>query len=294
MKTVDFERYLKNEKNYSEHTIEAYMTDILAFESFVAKTFETDDETKISTQMVRDWIMNLSENGITARSICRKIASLRKYFLYLEQKEVITINPMLKILPPKISKRNPVYIQKEDINHILTSPIADDNAFLQLRDLIILELFYATGIRQSEMLKIKERDIDFDNAYVKIWGKRSKERIIPLHKDLLNLLQQYISQRKAQNVDCEPLFVDKKLNPLTKDKLYNLIKRLLYVSNVEKKSPHVLRHTFATHLLNEGADINSIKELLGHSSLNATQVYTHNSIEDLKKAYKQAHPHADE
>jgi integrase/recombinase XerC len=272
----------------------AYLADIATFGDFVEITFDISNANQVSAQMVRDWMMDLSQKGISARSICRKIASLRTFFHYLEKNEAIINNPMLKILTPKISKRNPVYLQEYDINRILHQPAAESDPFFELRDSIILELFYATGIRQAEMLGIKEMDIDFSNAYIRIFGKRSKERIIPLHQQLLKKLEHYIEQKNAKDVTCDNLFVNKEFKPLTKMQLYTLIKRLLSIANVEKKSPHVLRHTFATHLLNEGADLNSIKELLGHSSLSATQVYTHNSIEDLKKAYKQAHPRAEE
>ncbi|MDR0789698.1 MAG: tyrosine-type recombinase/integrase [Bacteroidales bacterium] len=263
------------------------------FYDFLAVTFETTDAKDVSASMVKDWMLLLSQNGISARSICRKIASLRAFFKFLEENESIIHNPMVKIIQPKVSKRNPVYIQQEDISRLLKNEKQEEDPFFELRDELILELFYATGIRQAELLTIKETDIDFGNGYVRIFGKRRKERIIPLHRDLAQQIEQYISQRKLRGVACEALFVNKKLQPLTKFQLYSLIHQMLCTANVEKKSPHVLRHTFATHLLNEGADINSIKELLGHSSLSATQVYTHNSIEDLKRAYKQAHPRAE-
>ncbi|MDR1846702.1 MAG: tyrosine-type recombinase/integrase [Bacteroidales bacterium] len=293
MKTADFEHYLTIEHNYSQHTIAAYLADITSFADFVAVNFDVMEADEVSVQMIRDWMMYLNEKGITARSICRKIASLRTYFHFLEATEVLKHNPMLKLLLPKVVKRNPVYIQAGDMTHILSHETVEKDSFLALRNDIILELFYATGIRQAEMLGIKQQDIYFGNAFIKIFGKRRKERIIPLHPHLLKRLEAYIKERKERGVTCEQLLVDKDLQPLTKNQLYYIVKQLLAMANTEKKSPHVLRHTFATHLLNEGSDINSIKELLGHSSLNATQVYSHNSIEDLKKAYKQSHPRSE-
>ena len=294
METGDFELFLRNERNYSEHTIAAYLSDINSFDDFLVITFEITEARDVSAQMVRDWMLLLSRNGICSRSICRKIASLRTFFKYLLENEAIDHNPMIKVVQPKIGNRSPVYVQQEDMNSLLDEEKKEEDPFLKLRNNLILELFYASGIRQAELLAIKETDIDFGSGHVRIFGKRQKERIIPLHCDLLQQLEQYINQRNEKGICCKELLVDKKHRPLTKFQLYYLVRQMLYSANTEKKSPHVLRHTFATHLLNEGADLNTIKELLGHSSLSATQVYTHNSIEDLKREYERSHPRAEE
>ncbi|MDR1006155.1 MAG: tyrosine-type recombinase/integrase [Bacteroidales bacterium] len=293
MKTADFEHYLRDEKHFSPHTIMAYLNDITCFADFIRVRFEIEEEKGVSAQMVRDWILTLSNNGMSARTICRKIASLRTFFHYLVREQTIIHNPMEKITAPKIKQRNPIYIQQNDISRILNNEIAEEDEFLQLRDNLILELFYATGVRQAEILQIKESDFDFAIGYVRILGKRQKERIIPMHNKLLKQVEAYIKAKQEHGATCEQLIIDKHNNPMSRHQIYYLIHRLLASANVEQKSPHILRHTFATHLLNNGADINSIKELLGHSSLEATKVYTHNSIEDLKRVYKQAHPHAE-
>ena len=283
-----FLNYLQFEKRYSKHTLVAYKTDLLQFSNFISNEFDVKNIEEVHHSIIRSWIACLLDSGISSRSVNRKITTLKSVFKYLMQEGVILENPTQKIISPKNTKKLPVFIEKskmENLFHDINFP----DSFHGERDRLILEVFYMTGVRLSELIALKLIDIDIQNSTIKVIGKRNKERIIPLSPDLLNDLKRYSSKYKIN----EFLFVNFEGDVLSRKSVYNIVNKYLsMVSSLKKKSPHVLRHTFATHMLNNGADINAIKEILGHSNLSATQVYTHNTIDRLKLIYKQAHPRA--
>lgn len=291
MKVDDFINYLVTEKHYSINTVTAYTIDLRQFEEYIKEVFDKSEAIDVKSDMIRDWIVYLKGNKITNRSINRKIASLRAYFHFLVKREEVEKNPLIKILPVKSSKRNPVFIMEEDMENIINMNYED--SFEGRRDKLIIEILYSTGMRKAELLNLEEKDFDFSKGEVRVFGKRRKERIIPLHKDLISLIKEYCNERNGLEVSNTKLFINKKLSPLSRFQLDTIVKKDLSLAQVERKSPHVLRHTFATHLLNEGADIMNVKELLGHASLEATQIYTHNTIEKLKNVYKQSHPRSE-
>lgn len=291
MKVDDFINYLVTEKHYSINTVTAYTIDLRQFDEYIQEVFDISEAKDVNADMIRDWIVYLKGNKITNRSINRKIASLRAYFHFLVKREEVEKNPLIKILPVKSSKRNPVFIMEEDMEHIINMNYED--SFEGRRDKLIIEILYLTGIRKAELLNLEEKDFDYSKCEVRVFGKRRKERIIPLHKDLIYLIKEYCNERNSLGVSNSKLFINKKLSPLSRFQLDAIVKKDLSSAQVERKSPHVLRHTFATHLLNEGADIMNVKELLGHASLEATQIYTHNTIEKLKNVYKQSHPRSE-
>lgn len=291
MKVDDFINYLVTEKHYSINTVTAYTIDLRQFEEYIKEVFDKSEAIDVKSDMIRDWIVYLKGNKITNRSINRKIASLRAYFHFLVKREEVEKNPLIKILPVKSSKRNPVFIMEEDMENIINMNYED--SFEGRRDKLIIEILYSTGMRKAELLNLEEKDFDFSKGEVRVFGKRRKERIIPLHKDLISLIKEYCNERNNLEVSNSKLFINKKLSPLSRFQLDTIVKKDLSLAQVERKSPHVLRHTFATHLLNEGADIMNVKELLGHASLEATQIYTHNTIEKLKNVYKQSHPRSE-
>lgn len=288
MKLEDFLDYLNIEKRYSSHTILAYSIDLRQFEEFIKEVFEKSNARDVNSEMIRDWIVSLSEKGISSRSINRKIASLRAYFHFLIKQGDIEKNPMTKILAVKNPKRNPVFVMEEDIENVLNLEYED--SFWGRRDSLIIELLYATGMRRSELINLEIKDFDFERNEVRIFGKRRKERIVPIHKDLIKRIENFYKESLSLNNNHSKLFVNKRGNAISEMSVYDIVKKSLSFAQVEKRSPHVLRHTFATHLLNEGADIMNVKEMLGHANLEATQIYTHNTIEKLKKVYKLAHP----
>ncbi|MBP1629686.1 MAG: site-specific recombinase XerD [Bacteroidetes bacterium] len=288
MKLDDFLDYLNIEKRYSYHTILAYSIDLRQFEEFINEVFEKSNARDVNSEMIRDWIVSLSEKGISSRSINRKIASLRAYFHFLIKQGDIEKNPMTKILAVKNPKRNPVFVMEEDIENVLNLEYED--SIWGRRDSLIVELLYATGMRRSELINLEIKDFDFERNEVRIFGKRRKERIVPIHKDLIKRIENFYKESLSLNNNHSKLFVNKRGNAISEMSVYDIVKKSLSFAQVEKRSPHVLRHTFATHLLNEGADIMNVKEMLGHANLEATQIYTHNTIEKLKKVYKLAHP----
>jgi integrase/recombinase XerC len=230
----------------------------------------------------------LFENGIQSRSINRKISTLKTFFKYLEREELIEVNPMLKVVGPKASKGLPLFVKENEIE-LLLEEVIFDSGFIGKRDKLIIEIFYLTGMRLTELINIRVTDIDFHNNSIKVIGKRNKERIIPLSKSIINTIQSFIYEFDLK----EFLITNSKGNKVYSKLVYRVVRKYLSkITSINKKSPHILRHTFATHMLNNGADINAIKDLLGHSNLNATQVYTHNTVEKLKSIYKQAHPRA--
>ena len=284
-----FITYLSSEKRFSEHTIKSYATDLKQFTSFLSSEFQIIDEiNEISFQIIRTWIASLLEKGINPRSVNRKISTLKTYFKFLIREGELIENPMIKVVAPKSKKRLPIFIEEDQIKSLLNE-VQFESGFIGQRNKLIIELFYVTGIRLSELINIKISDVDFSNQSIKVLGKRKKERIIPLSSSMINSLDNFIKNNHKNHF----LFTNLDGVKLYTKLVYRLVnKYIAKISSVNKKSPHILRHTFATHMLNNGADINAIKELLGHANLSATQVYTHNTIEKLKTVYKQAHPRA--
>ena len=284
----NFLRYIEFEKRYSKHTLISYNTDLTQFFNFLYGEYKISDITSINHHIIRFWISSMLDNGISARTVNRKITTLKSFYKFLIYEDVISENPTQKIVSPKNSKKLPVFVEKSKM-HQLLSEIEFPLTFEGERDRLIIDLFYMTGIRLSELLGVRKKDINFSKSTIKILGKRNKERIIPLSVSLLSQLKKF-SEKHTINSYFFVSFDGKRLSPKN---IYNILNKYLgMVSSLEKRSPHILRHTFATHMLNNGADINAIKEILGHSNLSATQVYTHNTIEKLKRIYKQAHPRA--
>lgn len=288
-----FLQYIRFEKRFSPHTILAYQSDLEQFFKYLLDTYEVTDTTEINHSMIRSWMVSMMELKISTRSINRKITTLKTYYKFLLRNKVVTVNPMMKIQSPKTSKRLPVFVDQNKMD-VLFDQIDFGEGYEAIRDRLMMELFYATGMRLTELVNLKESDLDLGNCQVKVVGKRNKERIIPFTNRLRNLIDEYMIKRnEISSKDINLLFITIKGKPIYQKLVYRIVtQRLGEVTTMDKKSPHVLRHTFATHMLNHGADINSIKEILGHANLSATQVYTHNTIEKLKKVYKQAHPRA--
>ena len=287
-----FIRYVQYEKRFSPHTIKAYETDLLQFQTFLT-TYETTLAEATHT-LVRSWVMECMEADTGAKSINRKISSLRSFYKFLQREGLVVKSPMEQVQAPKIPKRLPVIVEEAKLNTLLDDEALFPSGFEGLRDRVVLELLYGTGIRLAELLGLKNSDIDDYNQQIKVLGKRNKERILPLAKPLYALLKVYIDQKNELDfTSTDKLIVTDKGTAAYPQLIYRLVKQALgEVSTQDKKSPHILRHSFATALLNKGAELTAIKELLGHANLSATQVYTHNSIEKLKSIYKQAHPKA--
>lgn len=289
MKTKEFLEYLKKERNYSDYTITSYSIDLKQFEDFLNKIYENEQNKEINAKIIRVWLMNLNENGLSNRSIDRKIAALRAYFKYIEKDDKDFINPMLKIIAPKPSKRKPIFIFEDDIQQLFDNKPNEDD-FISVRNYLIVEIFYATGMRRGELLPLKHSDISFIHNEIKVFGKGRKERIIPIGEELVKDITKYIDFKKRLCLRNDVFLVNKDNTKMSMGQLYCVVKKMLECINIQKRSPHVFRHTCATHLLNEGADINNVKNLLGHTSLAATEVYTHTTIEELKKEYKRSFP----
>lgn len=295
MNTEDFLNYLKFEKRYATNTIVAYKKDLEQFHTYIYTTYGEKTVEQITHLMIRSWIVCQMEEGLNTISINRKISAVKTYYKYLLKKSIIKINPFNKIISPKIKKKLPVFVEEGKMNTLLLS-LQNSISFTDKRNQLIIELFYVTGIRLSELINIKEENIDLINLTLKVLGKRNKERNIPFSSSLKNLICDYntIKEDTFKGIEISNFFFLRENGKKMYSKfVYDII--FYYISSVttiRKRSPHVLRHTFATHMLNNGADINVIKEFLGHSNLSATQIYTHNTIEKLKKVYKQAHPKA--
>ncbi|WP_367865596.1 tyrosine-type recombinase/integrase [Pedobacter sp. WC2423] len=294
MSVESYLNYLQHEKRYSPHTVLAYKTDLVQFNEYIEQIYEMGPE-EAKYVHIRDYIVHLMEDKVGANSIGRKLSSLRGFYKYLYRQKIILTSPMSLIKAPKTPERLPVFIEEQKLDHLLDSGEFFDATFSSVRDKMVIEVLFGTGMRLAELLGLKETDIDFYQESVKVLGKRKKERIIPVTKQLINQLKEYIELKSLQkfNNKTDDLFVTNKGTAVYPVFIYKIVKSYLtFISTQDKKSPHVLRHSYATSLLNRGADLNAIKELLGHASLAATQVYTHNSIERLKSIYKQAHPKA--
>lgn len=286
-------KYLRYEKNFSLHTEISYSTDLQQFFDFLKEHFSETDINSVDSDIIRLWIVSLMEAKISARSVNRKLSTLKSFYKYLLKIGEININPVKKITGPKIPKPIPAFVNTTDMDEILDD-INFDKSFESLRDQIMIELFYATGIRRAELIGLKDTDIDFSNETIQVTGKRNKQRIIPFSDGMKTLLEEYISTRNKEVEAISGYFFvrdnGKQLYPMLVHRIVN--DHLKQVPTLSKTSPHVLRHSFATSMLNNGADINAVKELLGHSSLAATEIYTHTSFEELKKIYNKAHPRA--
>jgi len=285
--------YLKFEKRYSKHTITSYQTDLEQFFSFIISQYDSPALTKITASIVRSWLAEMKGDEMTSKSINRKISALKSFFKYQMKTGVLELTPMSTIIAPKISRRLPSFVAENDMETLLEHVTFEDNWKGQTEKLV-LKLFYATGIRLSELINLKESQLDSSYQQIKVLGKGNKERIIPLSADLLKELKLYTASKPRDgDYAVENVFVNEKGKKLQPRYVYGFVKRhLSEVTTIQKKSPHILRHSFATHLMNHGADLNAVKELLGHSSLAATQVYTHNTIEKLKEVFQKAHPKA--
>ncbi|MFN3445986.1 MAG: tyrosine-type recombinase/integrase [Bacteroidia bacterium] len=294
-----FINYLNYEKHFSAHTIRGYQNDLAQFSTFIIQQFEIDSPAVISHQHIRTWLVDLINNNIEPRSVARKLSALRSYFKYLLKEEIVTNNPVAKVQAPKVAKKLPSFVEEQNLSLLFDQKVNHNdeaifsNDFEGQRNRLVLLLFYTCGVRLSELIELKTIDFDSYRQTIKVLGKRNKERIIPITKELNQEIQKYLILKTQEGLNNEQLFALSSNNKMYPKAVYNIVNRFLsMVTTIDKKSPHVLRHTFATHLLNKGADLNAIKELLGHASLAATQVYTHNSIERLKNIHKTRHPRA--
>jgi integrase/recombinase XerC len=287
-----FADYLFLEKKYSKHTVNAYITDLNSFHDFIKEEFEQENLAEVSYPLIRSWIILLSEKKAENVTINRKISSLKAFYKFLLKSKQIEVSPLFKHKALKTPKKIQIPFSEKELD-LAINQIKYPEGFDGIRDKLIIDLFYTTGIRRAELINLKVSNVDTQNATIKVLGKRNKERIIPLLPVIINEITEYLQQRNSLKtiIDTEIFFLMLKGVKLNETFVYRIINDYFSaVSEKVKKSPHILRHTFATHLLNNGADINSVKELLGHSSLASTQVYTHNSLADLKKVYKNAHP----
>jgi integrase/recombinase XerC len=284
--------YLKFEKRYSQHTIIAYQNDLEQFFAYLNSQFEGVALPEISAGMIRSWLAELKEEKITPKSINRKISALKSFFKYQLKTGKVTKTPMTTVVAPKIGKRLPAFVQEQQLDTLFRHvEFSDDWAGRTQR--LVLELFYATGMRLSELIHLKVTQLDPAYSQIKVLGKGNKERIVPVAATLMQQLKHYVEEKPPEHAATPHVFITDKGKPLQPRAVYQFVKdKLSLVTTSQKKSPHILRHSFATHLMNNGADLNAVKELLGHSSLAATQVYTHNTIEKLKEVFKKAHPKA--
>ena len=289
-----FLEYLLLERNYSERTISSYGADLREFEDYLKKTDAELDFTKVHADHVRGWIASLMDNGKAATYVNRKLSSLRSFYRFLLRRKEVTVNPMVKIVGPKKKKPLPSFVREKDMDRLLDE-LSFGEGFEGCRDRIILELFYATGMRLSELIGLNDADVDFSARLIKVTGKRNKQRLIPFGDELAEDLLIYIKVRNETlpKKETDAFFVCKSGKRVYPMQVYRLVKRnLSKVVTLKKRSPHVLRHTFATTMLNDNAELKAVQELLGHESLATTEIYTHTTFEELKKVYKQAHPRA--
>jgi integrase/recombinase XerC len=290
-----FLSFIKFEKRYSDHTLISYQTDLEQFKTYMKLTYEQEDIVDVSHSFIRSWMVSLINAGDKATTINRKISTLKSFYKYLLKKEAITVNPTSKLTRPKTPKKLPTFIDENAAKILMTNIEADGSDMENYRDMVMMEMLYSTGIRRSELMNLTMNNVDASKLQIKVYGKGKKERIVPISSELFNKVEKLVGINFKQDFTDKEDFIfltikGKKIYP---ELIYQTIKKQLsHVTTTSKKSPHVMRHTFATHLLNNGADLNAIKDLMGHSSLASTQVYTHNSIEKLKNVYKQAHPKA--
>lgn len=290
-----FFKYLSTERRYSINTLTAYQTDIEQFSTYLNTEFQLDEISQATHQMVRAWIVDILSHGNSPRTINRKLSTLKTFFRFLRKEGLISDNPLQRILSPKMGKKLPEFVSQEHMNRLLDE-VEFGEGFKGVRDRLIIEILYFTGMRLSELIQLKTSETDLYQRQLKLSGKGNKQRIVPFGKELEESISRYLQIRDKvlEKRECfNYLLLTEKGNKLNRQLVYRTVNSYLdKVSTLRKKSPHILRHTFATHMLNNGADLNSIKDILGHASLAATQVYTHNSIEKLKKVYNQAHPRA--
>lgn len=287
-----FIQYIQYEKRFSSHTVLAYQQDLEQLSYYLKQEYELEDPAQAQSIHIRSWTVSLIEGGYHTNSVRRKLSTLKAYFNYLQKYHGLQQNPMRKVVVPKTGKRLPSSLVAVEFNQLLDH-LEFSQEYSGQRDKMILELLYGTGIRRAELISLRLKDIDWSASLVRVYGKRNKERMIPISANLLQLLKKYLQIREAEFGSEAPdrLFLTDKGKELYPKLVYNTVKKYLsMITSGEQKGPHVLRHSFATHLSENGADLNAIKELLGHSNLAATQIYTHNSIEQLKKIYRQAHP----
>ncbi len=294
-----FLEYLERERHYSQHTVSSYENDLLQLYTFLCKHFETReiDISKVDHLTVRFFLGEFREEGNSSRTIARKLAAVRSFFKYLLKKKVLKANPVLNLSSPKLEKKLPSFLDEVSVSKMMDIP--DTSTSEGLRDKALLELLYSTGMRLNELISLKLHDIDFHNETVKVFGKGKKHRIIPFGSKAKESLKMYLKQRSSfnfekKNVHEDTFFLSSRGHRMYPKGVYRVVNKYIsMVSEIEKKSPHVLRHTFATHMLNRGADLRAVKELLGHESLSTTQVYTHLTMDRLKSVYKQSHPRAE-
>lgn len=295
--TDRFINHIRYERRVSSNTLIAYQSDLSQFCDFLITNFEIQDITKANHHQIRSWLVFLIDESISPKSINRKISTLKSYYKYLLREEIIQENPMLKVISPKSPRLLPSFIKETEMDQ-LNESVDFGSGFNGVRDKLILVMFYTTGIRLAELINLKISDVDLSNRTIKVLGKRSKERIVPITATLATLIMQFLPLRNATIIESHQennshLFTTEGGKQIYAKLVYRIVtKYLTYVSTNPKKNPHTLRHSFATSMLNHGADLNALKEILGHSNLAATQIYTHNTIEKLKKIYKQAHPRA--
>lgn len=290
----EFLQFLQFEKKYSQHTVIAYGIDLERFFTYLHDEYDSPLLPDIKATFIRSWLADLKngENGLTNKSINRKISALKSFFKYLLKQGKIEKTPMFGIISPKITKRLPQFIDEKDIRK-LTEQVVFPDTHKGRTDKLMLILFYTTGMRLSELINLKENSVDVSYSNIKVLGKGNKERIIPVANELLESLKNYIAEKPEAQAGVDNIFTNDKGRAFNPKTIYNNVRKYLsQVTSIEHKSPHILRHTFATHLMNNGAEMNAVKELLGHASLASTQVYTHLTIEKLKEVYKQAHPKA--
>jgi integrase/recombinase XerC len=293
MRLVDqFISYLQYEQNRSQHTVLAYKEDIDQFLHFVSEQRDNCELEDIDADIIRDWVMSLMSEGYSSTSVNRKLSTLRSLYRYLMRKKLVKADPLRKVVGPKNKKPLPAFVKEKDMNELLDDTPFDDN-FEGVRDHLILEMFYETGMRRAELLGLRDEDVDFSAHLIKVTGKRNKQRLIPFGDKLKDAIIDYLARRKEIKKEDSTLFINVKGKALSEGKVYEIVKtNLSKVVTLKKRSPHVLRHSFATAMLNHDAKLSAVKELLGHNSLATTQIYTHTTFEELKEAYKHAHPRA--
>ena len=288
-----FLEYLRFERNYSKHTMSGYGRDLDDFEAYFKGTDETLDFVHVDADIVRRWMMSLMDKGLSASSVNRMLSSLRSFYRYLVSKNIVQADPTLGVKGPKKKKPLPAFVKEADMDRILDEGDFGSN-FREVRNRLMVELFYETGVRLSELVGLKDGDVDLSARQVKVRGKRNKQRIIPFGEELDSDLRVYLSMRNRLFArENDAFFVNRSGKPVSRETVYLAVKRMLSdVVTLKKRSPHVLRHSFATSMLNHQADLEAVKELLGHESLMTTEIYTHTTFEELKKVYEQAHPRA--